>query len=727
VSPGTYSVSVSHAGYDRYDSRSFDVSPHSRVTVAVALAPSIKTIANVTARASAAISQQDLNANSAQRKISISLSDALGKLAGVSIDDQLYGPDSGFNVSLNNHDASQTAVSIDGIRIAGPAGGMMSAAQNLFTGASVSFTPTAGYIGGSVNFQTLLPTKIWTYDLKNTIGNYGAQTFSGSVTGTVGRLGIAVQHAFSYRDDFLSGLTYEDQSGTSYQHIGGNAGLGDLVKLTYAVNKRTSARLSGMFTNESMNDLCANYTTNLPCGYGPGSTTTWNNSWGTFAVNSLVGNVDADMSLYGFSGRNGYDYPHRYLDGVSSPYFSHGRNDGGGASVGASITSKRHTDGLSMQFSQYGGEVSRPVSGSALTIAQPLEQYRNVAFTDSIKANPKLALTHGISVESGTGAGSALVFSESADWSASKSDKFEGTVSAGSAEPAYGLQYPITDVLAADYDCHNGSVYVNGPADAGVRQSSVSYNLSWRHMWRDGDFTLNAYRQNAYGQAVFAAVPILAEPNDDFAAGLSGYLQELQNVWNSPAVCGGSPFDPQHVYVSQYISGLGQAYQGVSLSGRIDVARNLVALPTFALGNTYLTSMDPRLDATGSYYAVGRQLPHRPLQTAGLTLDGILPKGHLEWLANAQYTSVNNNYYLPAYTMYSAGLVLDTHYGSLALIEANVFGTHAGLFSTYQNVNPMPVVGGGTFAFASDPLPPRQWLLTWNIPWRQHVAPRSSR
>ncbi len=144
VSPGEYSVSVSHAGYNRYDSRSFDVSPHSRVTVAIALAASIRTIANVTVRASAAISQQDLNANSAQRKISTSLSDALGKLAGVSIDDQLYGPDSGFDVSLNNHDASQTAMSIDGIRIAGPAGGMMNAAQNLFTGASVRLYADCG-------------------------------------------------------------------------------------------------------------------------------------------------------------------------------------------------------------------------------------------------------------------------------------------------------------------------------------------------------------------------------------------------------------------------------------------------------------------------------------------------------------------------------------------------------------------------------------------------------
>lgn len=119
VPPGTYRMSIRLAGYDQYDVSAFEVQPHTRVSVSVALVLSLKTIASLTAHASSSISQEDLNAGSAERKISATLSDALNKLAGVSIDDQLYGSDAGFNVSLNNHDASQTAVSIDGIRIAG--------------------------------------------------------------------------------------------------------------------------------------------------------------------------------------------------------------------------------------------------------------------------------------------------------------------------------------------------------------------------------------------------------------------------------------------------------------------------------------------------------------------------------------------------------------------------------------------------------------------------------
>jgi len=34
----------------------------------------------------------------------------------------------------------------------------------------------------------------------------------------------------------------------------------------------------------------------------------------------------------------------------------------------------------------------------------------------------------------------------------------------------------------------------------------------------------------------------------------------------------------------------------------------------------------------------------------------------------------------------------------------------------------MPVVGGGTFAYATTPAQPRQWTFTWDIPWTQHIS-----
>ncbi|MDQ2871600.1 MAG: hypothetical protein M3R35_00555, partial [Candidatus Eremiobacteraeota bacterium] len=136
-----------------------------------------------------------------------------------------------------------------------------------------------------------------------------------------------------------------------------------------------------------------------------------------------------------------------------------------------------------------------------------------------------------------------------------------------------------------------------------------------------------------------------------------------------------------------------------------------------------LGSLDPRLEAPGSYYGIGLQLPHHPLRTAGLTLDGILPRGKLELLANAQFTSVNNGGNLPAYTTYNAGIVFFPEVGTITLTESNIFGTHDGLFTQYAGIDPMSVIGGGHFAFSSTPLPPRQWSITYRIPWHAPAPP----
>lgn len=144
--------------------------------------------------------------------------------------------------------------------------------------------------------------------------------------------------------------------------------------------------------------------------------------------------------------------------------------------------------------------------------------------------------------------------------------------------------------------------------------------------------------------------------------------------------------------------------------------------PTYATASAYLSTLDPRLVAPGSYYGAGVQLPHRPLHTAGLTVDGILPRSHAEWLVNAQFTSANNMNNLPAYTIYGAGLVLHGTLGDLTVVESNIFGTHTGLFTTYQAVNPMPLQGGGTFAFSTTPLPPRSFTVQYKIRWHQHQA-----
>jgi hypothetical protein len=159
----------------------------------------------------------------------------------------------------------------------------------------------------------------------------------------------------------------------------------------------------------------------------------------------------------------------------------------------------------------------------------------------------------------------------------------------------------------------------------------------------------------------------------------------------------------------------------------VSLGHNVIALPTYAVASAYLSTLDTRLAFPNSFYAVGEQLPHRPLRTAGLTLDGVLPRARLEWLAHAQFTGGNNALNLPAFTTYTAGLVFASDHGTFTFLESNVFDNDSGLFTTYRGVNPMPVVGGGSFSYATSPAAPRQWQLTWKIPWMQHVSPPKKR
>ena len=196
VQPGSYRVRVDAEGYQQTNSP-VDVGEAQRVRVTVALAPTapLKTIASVVVKASVVnITVEDVNSESAQRKVSQTLSDALNKLAGVSVDNDLYGPGSSFNISLRGADASQTGYSLDGVRLSGAAAQAIGGAQDLFTGASVNFAPSAGNNAGTVNFNTLQPTKLWNYSAY-AVGNYSKTLGVWSATGGFGKLSFALAHS----------------------------------------------------------------------------------------------------------------------------------------------------------------------------------------------------------------------------------------------------------------------------------------------------------------------------------------------------------------------------------------------------------------------------------------------------------------------------------------------------------------------------------------------------
>jgi len=726
LQPGLYRVRVDASGYEQTNT-AVEVGEAQRLRVNVALAPAtqLKTIASVVSKASVVnVSVETVNEESAQRKVSQTLSDALNKLAGVSVDNDLYGSGSSFNISLRGADASQTGYSLDGVRLTGAAAQAVGGAQDLFTGASVNFAPGAGNTAGTVNFNTVQPTKLWNYNFYGAVGNYSKTLGIWSVTGGFGKLSVALAHSGGGQVDPLNGNVFQDQSGNAYMHLGGFSREANLLKLALALSPVSTLKYTLLSSITNSTTICLTATTILPCGYGNDNFNHRDSAFSVFTFASLLGHVQFNAdALLGMARFNGAD-PSRSVNGIVVPFSSVSSIPSASYDFRMSSTARRHTLTGGFFTNSQASSTTSSFNGTQLLQSALTTRFSSVYVSNRTKANDRLTLEHFISESSATNSAPTFEVYEDWTWQPAVADVFEAGFGFGGASGYGGFSQILGDALSGDYDCANGSVFVQGPTDQPAAQSSIAYSLAWRHTLRGGSINVSLYRNRDIGQSVRAAVPIVAEPGSLFPTGsLSDYLAAIQQVWSKPAICGSTPFNPSGVYVSQTVSGLAQVTQGFSITGQIPLGKNLIAFPTYATTNAFYSALDPRLMTPSSYYAIGRQVPRTPLHKAGLIIDGIIPHTPVEWLADAEFTSANNQQNLPAYTVFNAGLVMKMPRGSLSLLVANIFGTQAALFSTYQGVNPMPLQGGGTFAFSTIPLPPRSITLQYQIRWRQHYKP----
>lgn len=722
VPPALYHIQVKAGGYADSPSTEVDAGEGQRLSVAVKL--QLRTIASVTSHSNVSISNVGIDENSPQRKVSQSLSDALNKIAGVTVDDQIYGANSAFNISLHGADASHTGYSIDGMHVGGGAAQATNGLQDLFSGSSIDFTPSAMSSGGTVNFYTAQPSKTWSYHFTGAVGNYGNTLGSWLVTGGGGKMGFAFERTAGGKDAPLDGMYYADASGQTYEHIGGYSRIANMMKTSLTLSPVSSLKYTVMGGTNGGSYICSSLTTLLPCGQGPNSGYDSSNLMQTLGFSSLAGHVQYNLFANAGNYRYSESEPNRAVNGTPSPSFGSGEYPWFNYGLYMSSSSRRHTLSGGGYASLDTNSSTSSYNGTQTVTGSRSERYDSIWMSDKVKSNDKLALTHTISQASGTGAGSTFEVYEEMTWQPRAADAFTLGVGAGSAQPAYASSSIIGDPLSADMDCYNRSVFVEGPSDQATHQSSASYDVAWKRTWKGGFLSVDAYQNDMYGQSMRVAVPFSAMPAGIFPNGPAAYLSQLQQIWAQPTECGAMPFDPSRVYVNQYASGIGQQNRGFTINAQVALGRNVLMYPSYAATNTYLSTLDPRLTAGGSFYALGAQLPHHPLHTAGLILDGVLPHSSIEWLANAQFTSANNSQNLPPYTIYNAGLVLHAQRGSLQLLVSNVFGTHTGLFTTYQGVDPQPVAGGGTFAFATTPLAPRTITLQYDLRWRQHTSPK---
>jgi len=709
---GLYRVRVQLRGFQTATLNEVEVPDGRRVTVTVTLSRTLSEIGHVQARSTASASAQDVNENSPVRRISDSLNDALGQLAGVSVDQSANSVDGSITISLRGMDASQTGVSLGGIRLTGASQGaaLRAVGTDLFSGASVDFSGNASSVAGQVNYRTLEPTKQWITRFTSSYGTYDRSSYVAAVTGGLGKLSLAAQFAHRSTGSPFDGLVFGDQSGLTYPHDAGQRWTGEYLKLRYALNDKLTLNTGGILANRGSSLTCPVYTQELACGTGPGNNDRDHFKLGTFGMQAQLGNValTANASVYG--GRYTQDRSNALLLGVPAPSQDIYDYDGRSASASFNVTVRRHT--LALGFDTNAGRnVYTPVH---LLYSRPtiyLDHSSSINLTDTYKIGPKLSLKGGVSTANASGTSASLLETIGGTWKPASTDTLDVNAQFGSAQPTGTGADPFSEPSLAAYNCA-GATRVGGPGDQNTKQSSASYNAAWTHNWRGGSLTASAYRQLQVGQSFYAGVPISSEPAGYLPA---GYLDALRQAWNRPQSCAGVPFDPNAVYVVQSIAGTTRRYEGWSLSGRVAAGRNVVLFPSVTTTGATMLTVDPRFAGPYSFIVPGWQLPNRPVHSASFTVDALQPRAKLEWIANAQYQGANNGRRLNAYAQVNLGVSRSLARGTLTAFVSNLTNTDPGIFWTTRYAYRLPLAGGGVAAQPANPLTPRSFTVQYSV------------
>ncbi|MGH7728702.1 MAG: hypothetical protein ACREM2_07930, partial [Vulcanimicrobiaceae bacterium] len=728
VPSGIYRVRVLRSGYAPGISAEFDVLSDRFVAVDVLLAPGgrgLRVIGTVQAKSTVAVSSSDISADSPIRRLSDSLTAALDTLAGVSVTQDTTDPNSPVTISLANHDESQTEVTLDGIPLSAPgsAADLGAIGTDLFTSSSVSFSPRARALGGSVNFNALEPTEALQAIANGELGTFDRSNEQVAATGSVGGLGIAIEQSWRGANSPLTFRDYEDASGLDYVHGGESSNLGDLVKIRDRLgDERTVVSATALVNNRKDSSICAQDVTILPCGIGPDNFNFGRFGFADVNLQSLVGVVATSFAAYETANTQVTNEGNRYTLAPSdptdpfaayeetlSPFLGSNTSLTKGIAYSAQIAAGKSTISLS------GNTFDSRMSSTPLVGAEFEVPFTNgvsstsYQLADAIASNDHITLQPHASLVSTSGVGTGILGGFGAGWRPSANDTFSGSVDVGSSQPPHGMNRSFSSPVGAQIDCASGTAVVSGPGDAGGGpQSSTSLSLGWTHAFPRGSLSLSTYSQLQTGQTISAEIE---EPDSYFPA---GYLAQLESVFASPAVCGGGAV-PSRVFVNETVAGTRRLYQGVMASGRYGIGRDLVILPTYSLGVAELTGASSRLKDGPTTTIVGAQLPGRPLHRAGLTVDGYLERSATELLATVQYTGANNQQNLGPYATVSAGIAHGLGPGRLTVFENNMFNTYGGVFATNLYAVPVPLSDGSSIVLPARPLLPRSIYAQYSL------------
>jgi hypothetical protein len=737
VPDGIYRARVVKRGYGSLTSAAFEVLDGRVVTVNVALVEQtggLKVIGSVSVKASASISSTSINQDSAQRRLSEDLAGALNKLSGVSVDTSSDDSDATQTISLEGHDPSQTQLTLDGIPLNAPgsAGNLRGFASDLFMGASVHMGPSLGGLGGSVNFTTLQPTLSWLSQASITGGSSGKYNYSFAESGSLGKLGIAVQNVYRSVPSLVDGDYFLDASGQQYVHDGNASYSGNLVKLRYQVNDEQT--ITGTFLNSARDTqlVCLRQYTPpaLPCGYGPGSTSDSSVQLYSLTDNALIGATQLQASVYSSTATSLYDALARTIAVkaetiVPSPapigYSTLGKTQG--FTLNATLPAKEHHTFSIQAYATSSSESTSPLVSQAVPFYSGSTQtnYEQLQLTDTIHSNDKLSLVETVGTSGATGGGGASVLASSGiSWRPTSADTYALSYALGGVAPTAGHSTILTDPASLRFDCNGNVAYGNAPGETPGRSSSTSARASYTRALKHGNVSIQLYRQVQNG----VLLPIYVNGTELRGTFPYGYLAQVQQLYDSPAGCNqpaGTPFAARQLYFTTPIANMQRVYQGGSLTGYVTLG-DLVVQPYYNVNVAEAVGNNAFLINPYAITVSGNQLPNVPLQRAGVVLDFKAPHSMFEWLADAQYVGRNNPNNLPAYTTFDAGVTAQLTTGTLTVAASNVTNTFGGVFSGPQNAVPYTTLGGFAIGTTARPLAPRTYSATYSVKFGQGAS-----
>jgi hypothetical protein len=725
VPDGIYRARILKEGYDSITSAQFEIVEGRAVEVSVSLAytSGLKIIGHVSVRSTATIGNDTLSEDSAQRKLSQDLADALNKLSGVTVSQSSDSSDATTTISLEGQDASQTQLTLDGIPLNAPgtAGDIGMFATDLFSGASVHLGPQLGGLAGGVNFTTLEPTLSWLTYATTSVGSYGRYNYSLAETGSDGKFGLALETTDRVTPSLVYGERYLDASGLDYVHDGTSTVGGDLVKLHYAFSDTQT--LIGTYLNSTLdaNLVCLRLDGTIPCGYGPNNGLQTNFNLYSLTDDALLGATTVQASMFGMDSKRIEDQLNRYVDGVPDPNGYANTSSSFGYSVNANLPSREHH---TISIQAYGvsssvGFIPLVTQSVPYYTGASQSSYDTIQASDTIRSNDELTLNEILGVSHSSNAPATILGTAGATWHPTARDTYSAAYSLGGVAAGGTRQTILTDPASLEFDCYGNVAYGNAPGNQPGASNSTSIRLGYTHTLSGGNVSLSLYRQ------VQNNVVLPVDVNGTLLASEGvlppGYAALVQPVWDSPAGCNyppGTPFTNSQLYFMTPIGGTQRVYQGVELTSYLTIGP-LIIQPFYNLTQATVFSVDPRIVNPYSIYIPGKQIPNVPLNRAGLTLDYKSPGSAVEYLLDAQYTGSNNWAHLPAYTELDGGISAQLDHGTLTAIASNFTNEYGGVYTSPQWEVPYTTLGGMIIRNLARPLQPREYSLTYTVRFGQ--------